>query len=64
MKNNYAILLTLVVGLFMVSSIASAQVTFSEGGFECKVVADGVEITGGSASGALVIPATHLGIIS
>ena len=58
MKKNYAKLLTLVLGLLMVSSIASAQETFSEGGFECKVVADGVEITGGSASGTLVIPAT------
>ena len=58
MKKNYAKLLTLVLGLFMVSSIASAQDTFSEGGFDCKVVADGVEITGGTASGTLTIPAT------
>jgi hypothetical protein len=57
MKKNYSKLLTLVLGLFMVSSIASAQDTFSEGGFECKVVAGGVEITGGSASGTLAIPA-------
>ena len=58
MKKNYFKLLTLVVGLFVGSSIASAQETFSEGGFECKVVAGGVEITGGSASGTLTIPAT------
>ena len=42
----------------MVSSIASAQDTFSEGGFDCKVVDGGVEITGGTASGTLTIPAT------
>lgn len=53
---NYFKLLSLVWGLFTVS-IVSAQETFSEGGFEYKVVAGGAEITGGSASGKLAIPA-------
>ena len=54
---NYFKLLSLVWGLFTVS-IVSAQETLSEGGFEYKVVADGAEITGGSATGTLAIPAT------
>ena len=54
---DYFKLLTLVWGLFSVS-IISAQETLSEGGFEYKVVADGAEITGGNATGTLIIPAT------
>lgn len=56
MKDSFK-LLTLVWGLFTVSMV-SAQETLSEGGFEYKVVADGAEITGGSATGTLAIPAT------
>lgn len=54
---NYLKFFTLIWGLFTVQAI-SAQETLSEGGFEYKVVADGAEITGGSASETLAIPAT------